>query len=505
MPRRFFAPGSFPLAHWRGDLSLRVSFWLNFALPTVATNLVFGGLAAWMSLEGRSLQASSMALLVGWPLGLALAVWGAVGAWRAAHARDGDAILWSVAAKFALALGVLSTLASATLDFGFRFGESLQLAQGIDPLGAIRIIPAPDGRRLRLQGPLGMGDATRVQHQLEAAPQVELIELDSSGGRLYEAQAIAHAATDRGLRTRVVGQCDNACTLIFLAGKSRQIMPGAQLGLQRLSVAGFHPVLGWLANRELAAIYGRAGLPENFLIKTMSTPPPNLWHPEADELIAARMIGVPNRPLDIDLPTFRAALPDDYAEALSTNPVWQALDRRHPGSIAAAAGRMAAARASGATDDAVQVAGQRVIEELLSALLSHASAPMRENFVVLLSDQLDALGATSPQACLALLTGDAAVRRGLPTALVVRESEWLSDTATEPAPDAARRPTELETEVIRRSLGERAPLLLAGLRRPARADTQGRDCALAAALVGAVKNMPPAERRLALRMMFGSL
>jgi len=134
-------------------------------------------------------------------------------------------------------------------------------------------------------------------------------------------------------------------------------------------------------------------------------------------------------------------------------------------------------------------------------LLFNAGPEIREQFIDLLSDQLAARHGADRDACRGLLDADAAVRRGLPAALLLRESAWLIDAAAEPVRDtAARRTSALETEVARRSLGERAPALLASLWRPV--DHRSQECGRASALIAAVTQLPAAERRLALRLVF---
>lgn len=493
-PRRCLA------AHWRGDLPLSLSFWGNYVLLALATSLALGALTTWTHFAGESLRVCSIALLIGWPLALALEGWGAVGAWRSAGAhpgRDGSVAV-ARAAKFALVLGVLATLASAGVNFGPQVGSYLRVAQGIDPLGQVRAVVSTDGRRLRLEGHIGMGDAARVRRLLASAPKARLVELDSPGGRLDQASRIAEAV--RGRQTRAVGSCENACALVFMAGAGRQMMPGARLGFHRLATGTFNPIFGKLANRELADSYRRAGLPETFITKASSTAPSWTWYPDADEIAAAGLIGVMNRPLDIYLPAPEGAQPRDYADALGTHPTWVALERRFPGSIAAAAERMQAARTGGAVDEAVMVAGLRVVEALLPKLLHRAGPELRDQFTALLAEQLGAVRSAGNDACRSLLSGDAALRRSLPTPLALRESTWLIDAAAEPVREnAGRRTTTLEFEVARRSLSDRAPALLAGLWGPGQRE---HDCAKAAEILDAVARLPWAERKLALRLIF---
>ena len=492
-------------SHWHGDLSLTVSFWINNILLSVPLGLALGGLTAWISLKGEMLQTSSIAALVGWPLMLAFDTWCIVGAWRSAtaHGDRGGAHVWSGLTKLLLFLSALSALSSTFMDFVPQIGAYVQMARGIDPIGQVQVTLSPDGRRLQLKGPLGMGDATRVLQVLASADKVRLVEIESPGGRLYEARRIAEVIRDRAWQTRATGNCESACTLVFMAGSSRQLMPGAQLGFHRAFAGTFNPVLDRLANQELAVMYRSAGLPDDFIAKTLRTPPWEMWYPEIDEMANGGLITAPHWTLDVELPARNSAVPADMVDALRASRTWHALEQRFPGSIDAAAARMNAARARNASDITVLTAGQREVEGLLRKLLMGASAQAREQFTVLLIEQLKAARASGAHACRAILAGDAAARRSLPPALVLGESEWIVATAAEPVGRSRdHAPTALELEVIRRTLGDGAPARLAGLWASARIRGDGQDCDSAIALLDAISSLPSGQRQLAVRMVF---
>lgn len=498
-------PRGYLASHWHGELPLPVSFWVNNILLTLPVGFAVGALTAWISLKGERLQTSSVAALVGWPLMLALNVWCIVGTWRAAnsYADQGGAPIWSGATKFLLFLATLSTLSSTFLDFAPQVGVYVQMARGIDPIGQAELLLSPDGRSLKLKGPVGMGDATRVRQMLEGAEKVRLIELESPGGRVYEADLIAQIVRSRDWQTRATGDCESACTLIFMAGGSRKVMPGAQLGFHRAFAGTFNPVLDQLANRELARMYRGAGLPEDFIAQTMVTPPWQMWYPGLDQLVQAGLITTPQWTLDVELPPRSVSAPSDMADALRASRVWHALELRFPGSITTAAERMSAARQRNASDAGVLTEGQRVAETLLRKLLHDASPSALERFLPLLAGQLRAARLSGGGACRAILAGDAVARRGLPQALVLLESEWMVEAASEPVSGRkAHAATVLELEVIRRTLGEAAPARLAGLWTPGRASGAWPDCDSSIGMLDSIAGLQVGQRQLALRLVF---
>lgn len=499
--------------HWRGELSLAVSFWINNLLLPIPLGLGIGALGVWITLTGDGLRSGAIALLVAWPLLLLLSSWCVVGCWRAARAyrASGGGVLWSGGAQLLLALSALATLASFGLEFLPRAGEYLRMARGIDPLGHLEARVSPDGRRLSLSGPIGLGDAQRVQAMLAQARRVRTVELQSPGGRLLEAERLAAALRAAGLDTRTVGDCQSACTLLHMAGQRRQMLPQARLGFHRASTGTVNPVLDQFANRELARAYRGAGLPEPMLRRVLQTPAHAMWHPGRDELVAAGLITVSERPLDVELPGDGAPLAAAEVEtALRANDTWLALEGRFPGLVQAAAGRLLAAQAGGASVDEQQVQAQRVIEPRIGELLAAESPWPREAYLGLLIDQLEAArSGGQPALCPALLAGDAAARRRLAPALAQREAAWLLGAAQEPARSAPVRPfNPLESEIIQRRLGEGAPARLRGLWRAAAspgaaADARGGPgCERALEWLRAVAALPPMERRLANRLLF---
>jgi hypothetical protein len=492
------------LAHWRGERPLAASFWWRFAFPLASLGLAVDAVAAWIALDGSHLRAASVALLLVWPLLLALATWGGVGAWRAAGAcaRQGGALLWTGAARVAVALAASGTLAA----FGFavlpQLGGWLQLAAGGEPLGSLQVRRTPDGRRLQLHGPLGRGAAAHVAQALAGAPATYLVELDSTGGRRSEARAIAKLVRAQRLQTRVVGECHNACVEIFMAGRGRQVTPAGHLGLQRQASGAVNPLFDALARRWLADNLRRAGLPQNVVAKTLATSPSVPWVLATDELAAAELVGVAGRPLDIQLPPPEGAALADYAEPLTSNAAWRVLEAYRAGTIDTAAQAMLEARVQGADDAATQVAAQRVVEALLPGLVRDAGPALREQYLQMLLAQLQAARSAGADACRQVLAGDAAARYTLPAPWPAREAAWLVEAAAELAPAPPRALSELEAEVVRRALGENAGTLLAAIRHLPRRIGRGDECERADALLADVMRMPAPKRRLAMRLVF---
>ncbi|MDY0748331.1 RDD family protein [Paucibacter sp. R3-3] len=490
---------SYVASHWRGEQSLARSFWVNNVLLSVPLTFALGGLMSWIATKGDSLQAVAIAVLIGWPLALATNTWCVIGAWRAAgrYLADGGSRLWGLLARISMGLGVLQIGASALFGFVPSAGEYLKMARGIDPIGQASFTLAADGRSLQLQGAIGMGDAARLAEIAATAPALRTIELASPGGRLAEAEKMVAVVRSRGATTRAIGNCESACTLVFLAGAKRQLMPGAQLGFHRASSGTYNPVFDELATQHLVKLYRGMGLPEDYVEKTTKTSPRSMWYPSAEDLAAHELILPPSRTLDAVLPAGDAA-EVEYVDALRSNPAWFHVEQRSPGTIAAAAERMRAARLAGSGEDEAQTDGLRVLAAQMPALIVGSAPELRRRYIEILKAQMRA----DPARCQALLGGGLGLHRGLAPETLAAEAAWLIDASDAPAPRRAPQlaPTAVEQEVVRRSM--RVPVQ--GLLAAVWAEPVGKPvrCDAALAVLNRVAALPAGQRELVERVLF---
>lgn len=505
--------GSYIARHWRGELSLARSYWVNNLLLATPLALLLTGLMSWIGAKGDSLQVSAITVLAGMPLLLALNVWCLVGAWRAAanYLREHGSLLWGWLARLTLGLSALQLLASVGLGLLPNLGEFWQMARGIDPLGQASFSLSADGRSLRMDGVIGMGDGERLRALLasDAAKGLKRVELASPGGRVREAEHMAAALKRHGHASRAVGTCASACTLVFLAGSPRQLAPDAQLGFHRASTGTYNPVFDELANQQLAQTYRELGLPQPMIDKTLDTPARSMWFVPRAELQAHALIAPSPQTLAVPLPPAGPGSSlADLDDALRLHPVWEALEQRHAGTIATVAQRMWAVRGQGASDADVQAAALPTLAALMPGLIGGSDAVLRRRYVQLVADQLRALrlppeGSARP-ACRALLAGQLRAREQLPQALQAREAQWVQDAALAAPPRwLPRPPTALEIEVLDRTTGRAALGMLSRLWADAPEGAgAGSACEPVLALLDRLPAQSPARRELAERLLF---
>jgi hypothetical protein len=236
--------------------------------------------------SAESLASSAAWQLAGMVLMLAALGCGQWGAWRAIGRWES---LQRPSGRSRLAKGLvlsLALVAAGATMLRHRPEQALEMARiavGRDPLPAVQLRLEGEGRVLRLVGPLGAGSAERVEAALRASPAVRLVQLDSPGGRVFEAQAIAAGIRRRGLDTYAEGLCASACTMLLLAGHDRGAAPQARIGFHRPQFAGLDDEQVTDSHALLAA-YREAGLGAAFVARVRATRSDAMWYPSRGEL-----------------------------------------------------------------------------------------------------------------------------------------------------------------------------------------------------------------------------
>ena len=102
--------GNYFSDHWRGNLSLPLSYWINGSLVTgVTTGLIFA-VQAQLRESSFSLQLASAVTVASVAFGVAVWLWGAVGIWRSAskHVSRGGKAFWAGTAQAMVVIGALN-------------------------------------------------------------------------------------------------------------------------------------------------------------------------------------------------------------------------------------------------------------------------------------------------------------------------------------------------------------------------------------------------------------
>jgi hypothetical protein len=213
--------------------------------------------------------------------------WMAIGNWRAAgaHMRRTRRRFWPLMARGILIAHavVLAIVVIPKLSLNFQIGA------GVDSFGTFEIVrTAP--RELLFQGELVDNVPGEVSAALRAAPEIEWIRLESTGGWVGTARELANMISANGIKTRVWDECSSVCFLAFMSADVRAISPRARIGLHAyLMPSG----MGILADSEMdndRQFFIHRGVSEEFLDKAFATPPDDMWYPSFEELIEAGVV-----------------------------------------------------------------------------------------------------------------------------------------------------------------------------------------------------------------------
>lgn len=277
-------------AHWRGELSLARSLFVNGLL----LGMLLVGASYFLASRFVSLSAD-YGLAMYWLalyilLGASLA-WLMTGIWRSSGLHpvaDGFSGLKNLArlAVVIVWLAFVYALLNSGLP-GFRSG--LAQARWLQTEGRWEIQVIRDGREVELSGGIGHGIADEVAATFRQWPGIEVVHLNlKNGGLVSEAEAMYRLFDERGVVTYVSTSCQSACTLAFLGGRERYLRNGATLGFHHSSIPGF--AFQFLDVSSEKAIYSARGIPDDFVSRVYGTPPDSMWTPDEQTLLDAGVV-----------------------------------------------------------------------------------------------------------------------------------------------------------------------------------------------------------------------
>ena len=277
--------------HWRGELSLPVSYWVNGFLGNIFVAAAVVIISEAVDFKDNFYPAVALCCVVLiWAIVLGTAIWQVVGNWRSATNYQNVKKFWGGAAKILTIIGV-ARLAFAFAQTGLpQLEELLQIYQGDQRMGKHAFLILREGRELKFSGGITFGVAKEFERFLDAMPKVTMVLLETVGGRAKEAERIGDLIKGRGLDTRVTRQCMSACTTIFLSGRERTVSSKAQLGFHQPNFPG-------LTDDQRAAIIlaeknrlQQQGVTLEFAEKAITASPDSMWFPTTAELLAGRVV-----------------------------------------------------------------------------------------------------------------------------------------------------------------------------------------------------------------------
>ncbi len=281
---------SYFLRHWRGDLSLPVSYWVNGSITSMLLGAV--GLALPFIVDfSAAPRFWSAAMIAVWLLALLTITWQVVGVWRSAgkHASRGGAKTWALAARAAIVLGAMQLGSLVVTQAGPGIWESAVMLADRDPAHGYVIRLLRDATEIEISGYIAFGLTDHVRTELDAHPGMRVVHLNSSGGRVAEARKLRDLIAPRHLATYTSRQCTSACVIPFLAGERRLVAPGAIVGFHQYTVDGKASRQTLLDMEKDKRYFASRGVLPAFVARAF-LPTSNLWRPTPDEMLAAGFI-----------------------------------------------------------------------------------------------------------------------------------------------------------------------------------------------------------------------
>jgi hypothetical protein len=144
-----------------------------------------------------------------------------------------------------------------------------------------------NGRELEFSGGITFGVAKEFASFVDALGSLELVHLNSRGGRIEEAQRIGNIIKAHDLNTYVASACESACTILFLSGRQRLITSESKVGFHQPDFPGMSAQDRREAIATEEARLESLGVSNEFARKANLEPPNRMWFPTTEELLSS--------------------------------------------------------------------------------------------------------------------------------------------------------------------------------------------------------------------------
>lgn len=284
------------LNHWRGRLPLCQAFWINLVTVSVVGCLIEYLIHQYFQKRSSNFLIPAISYFIFFHV--FIFTWQAVGVLRACDHNIKNYISsgWTRSAQFIVLTGF-----GATLIWGISLSQQLWKLKKVSELLAIVTNTTPDYsinindiNTLSISGTISPGITRELNNFLANTPGIEIIELNSKGGNIFEARGIAKLIQENNLNTHISENCFSSCTTAFIAGRTRTIGENARLGFHQYRINShklFAPNVNIQneLNKDMASFL-KQGVSPAFLDRAFSITHDDMWFPSYRELIEAGII-----------------------------------------------------------------------------------------------------------------------------------------------------------------------------------------------------------------------
>ena len=262
--------------HWRGRYML---------LPTILfTVLILRVLLGWVQ------TTVPVDIIIFWiALTLAIFIWQLVGTARAAdnHLKDSGNIIALVGAYFML----LVLFALTAVQVADALTSRASSGPETNPLRLLTV--TSNDTVVQIEDNLTWDVYTAFNSTLAAYPHIKTVKLESTGGFVFAARAIALNIMEHKFNTHVDSYCYSACTVAFLAGQRRTMSYLAELGFHRykLETPGQPELIDVSEELEKDKIFfAERGVSGFFIDQVFKAEHSDLWKPDRGVLTEAGVL-----------------------------------------------------------------------------------------------------------------------------------------------------------------------------------------------------------------------
>lgn len=278
--------------HWSGRHSLKRTLWINCLTPFIAVLLIQQQLLEPLLLTKESLRLPILySLTVAYGLILFVSI-------VAVNRKITVQSQQSYGAENRLLLGNIVVFLCGCVALVNLIDVR---THGIETRTHIKQAFAPitlqlnknDHTQLSFSGEITPSSPRQLNDYLLTASQINTLVLDSTGGDIYAARAIAITVKQLALNTHVDNQCFSACNIVYSSGTRRTASAGAIFGFHRYQYQMGNPELyGSVQEQQAkdAAFFQQQGIKQDFIDRMFSASAQELWTPPLPRLLAAQLV-----------------------------------------------------------------------------------------------------------------------------------------------------------------------------------------------------------------------
>lgn len=280
--------------HWLGQLPVFNALLLNFVIPLAIVWMVLPFLVESVFVLDSTYRFGVAIFLSICFLGLFF--WQCFGLLRTGDTKTSETgeRLWSTSFQVLIVLSILfvivlavgvfqqvTALKNAELEKEFEFARSYEF------------VVTNNGSVLEVNGDLYPGVTRELQELLKVEKNIHTINLNSTGGQIYEGRGLHQLFKKNGLNTIVTKRCLSACSTAFLGGVERRIGVDGEIGFHQYKTYSIQPNIDVATEQSKdEELMLSQGVSKDFVSRVFSASHNEMWVPSREELFASSVVNV---------------------------------------------------------------------------------------------------------------------------------------------------------------------------------------------------------------------